>query len=275
METKLFFGGGFFLLFFFQPCRRWTRSPWSGWWRSSSAAATRTWRTPWRRRRVWASSTTRTWCVTSASPPTARTTTRWCSATSATSAFTRSDVNNTQDYLNFWTENFSRTHDWNVFNPDHDDVSSQGLYCSVWRKWRFLYFCPAVAVLSSDAYRHFLCVFTCCCCIDFCSLTGSWAALLVVFLTRRVTASRRSQRAAGCAGSAPSAFCQSASCVPRRAAPWNRPVVEPSGSTSAVPCGSQRWRTVFLYTLTWRFRQFSVQTSGIVCRSQSCEWRQC
>lgn len=59
--------------------------------------------------------------------------------------------------------------------------------------------------------------FSCRRCIDFRLLELSCPPS--AFLARRATASRRSQRAAGCVASVPWASCQSASCVRRRGGP--------------------------------------------------------
>lgn len=58
---------------------------------------------------------------------------------------------------------------------------------------------------------------------------------------RRVTASSKCLLETGCAGRASSASTLSVFCVRRRAAPWRQHVQEPSGLTSAVPCGYLRW----------------------------------
>lgn len=129
--------------------------------------------------------------------------------------------------------------------------SSSRLNLSVWRKFccgkeqnekdasyiSDQVFSVVSSVTHTLTHSLFLCIYL--------LLLLYWFLLASLFFTRRVTASRKSQKAAGCAGSVPSASFQSASCVLRRVEPWNRPGVEPSGSTSAVPCGFQRWRYLF------------------------------
>lgn len=137
--------------------------------------------------------------------------------------------------------------------------SSSRLNLSVWRKFccgkeqnekdasyiSDQVFSVVSSVTHTLTHSLFLCIYL--------LLLLYWFLLASLFFTRRVTASRKSQKAAGCAGSVPSASFQSASCVLRRVEPWNRPAVEPSGSTSAVPCGFQRWRylvTVCYFSVT-------------------------
>lgn len=83
-------------LYFLSSCHQhyqsWTSWRWSAFWLNWRACARRRCGRPLRLRKAWASSTTRTWCVTSAARQRGRTATRWCSVTSATSVSIRSGI---------------------------------------------------------------------------------------------------------------------------------------------------------------------------------------
>ena len=72
-----------------QPYRNSMSWRWSVFWSSWRACVKRRCNRPLRRRRAWASSTTRMWCATCVDHQKERTETRWSSVTSAMSAFIR------------------------------------------------------------------------------------------------------------------------------------------------------------------------------------------